>query len=111
MSGKPASGTVLGTIGDLAEPGAKLSDWENGRALIIRREGKLCAWINECPHAGLPMNLPSGKVMLHKDGFIVCPVHGASFDAETGACVGGPAAGDSLDAIAVEQVGDEVRVK
>lgn len=108
---RPSRGTVLASVGDMTEPAGKVSDWNEGGALIIKREGKLCAWINECPHAGLRMNLPSGKVMLHKDGFIVCPVHGASFDAATGECVGGPTVGDNLEAIEVEQVGNEVRVK
>jgi nitrite reductase/ring-hydroxylating ferredoxin subunit len=111
MSETPAPGTVLAQIDEIPEPGARVSSWRDGAVVLIRRNGEVTAWLNACPHAQMRLNLPSGKVLLHKDGFIVCPVHGASFDATTGACTGGPAAGDGLAEVAIEVSGQQVLAK
>jgi nitrite reductase/ring-hydroxylating ferredoxin subunit len=108
MSEIPKPGTLLGQIDNIPDPGACISDWHDGAVVLIRREGKVTAWLNTCPHAQMRLNLPSGKVLLHKDGFIVCPVHGASFDAKTGSCVGGPAPGEGLTEVNVELSGQQI---
>ena len=108
MSQTPASGTVLGKLSDLPDPSARASDWHDGAVILVHRGGKVTAWLNECPHAQLRLSLTSGKVLLHKDGFIVCPIHGASFESDSGACAGGPAGDDGLTAVVVKVVGGDV---
>ncbi|WP_339335541.1 Rieske (2Fe-2S) protein [uncultured Maricaulis sp.] len=109
MRPKPTAGTVLARLDALPDPGARASDWEGGAVVLIRRGQTVTAFANLCPHAGLPLCLPDGRGLLHKGETLVCPVHGASFDAASGECTGGPAAGDRLTAIPVEIVGAEVR--
>lgn len=104
----PSSGTVLGKLRDLPDPSARACDWNDGAVILVHRGGSVSAWQNECPHAQLRLSLTSGKVLLHKDGFIVCPIHGASFESASGACVGGPAGDDGLTAVAVKVVGGNV---
>ncbi|WP_417495136.1 Rieske (2Fe-2S) protein [Maricaulis sp.] len=110
MSSLPKSGTVLGRLEDLPDPGARASSWNDGAVILVRRGQTITAFLNTCPHAQRPLNLPGGKVMLHEGAFIVCPVHGASFAATDGMCVGGPAAGYGLTGVEVEVVGPEIRV-
>jgi nitrite reductase/ring-hydroxylating ferredoxin subunit len=46
---------------------------------LTRVDGKVCAFINKCPHLGLPLD--KGRV---EDGKVRCPFHGSSFDLATG---------------------------
>lgn len=110
MSSLPPPGTILGRLDDLPDPGARASAWNDGAIILVRRGQTVTAFLNTCPHAQRPLNLPGGKVMLHEGQFIVCPVHGASFGASDGACVGGPAVGYGLTGVGVELVRGEVRV-
>lgn len=52
----------------------------NGASLLVTRiDGQVQAFINKCPHMGMPM--AKGTV---KDGVVTCPWHGAKFDVCTG---------------------------
>ncbi len=50
------------------------------RVLLTRREGRIYAVVNRCPHMGLKMT--KGKL---REGVIECPWHGSRFDMCTGA--------------------------
>ncbi|MEF8892226.1 MAG: Rieske (2Fe-2S) protein [Haloferacaceae archaeon] len=56
-------------------------------------------WINDCPHQS--QRLDTGQGVALRDGEIVCPRHGSLFDACSGACDNGPAAGTTLSAVEV----------
>lgn len=106
MSGQ---GRVLGRLDEIEDgKGRRFGDLQDG-VIVIRRGDEVFAWQNACPHAGLPLSLPDGRVLVHSGAHIVCPVHGASFDVETGDCNGGPAAGDSLTAVPVRIIDGEIR--
>jgi nitrite reductase/ring-hydroxylating ferredoxin subunit len=47
---------------------------------LTRVNGAVQAFVNKCPHLGLP--LTKGKIA---DGVITCPFHGSSFDLCSGA--------------------------
>jgi len=87
----PAPGTVLKALGAIPDPGGAPADYDAVPILIVRAGGTVRAYVNVCPHQGRPLCLPSGRTLVSEGQFIVCPFHGASFDLETGACVGGPA--------------------
>lgn len=79
-------------------------------SLIVVRQGPAArAYLNVCPHAGRRLDWAPGKFLL-KDGILVCAVHGASFQAGDGLCVGGPCRGESLRDIhvAINANGDVV---
>lgn len=56
-------------------------------------------WINSCPHQD--QRFDTGRGVPVRDGEIVCPRHGSLFDACSGACDNGPAAGTTLSAVEV----------
>lgn len=58
---------------------AKCFTVDEQKVLIINQEGKFFCIENNCPHAN--RELADGFV---ERGCIVCPVHGAEFDLETG---------------------------
>lgn len=53
--------------------------------LLVRREGKLFAYRNECPHQGMPLH--DGEVC---DDVVECPWHGYRFDLRNGECLNMP---------------------
>ncbi len=75
----------------------------DAESLILHRCGLgVHAWLNVCPHAGRRLDWAPGKFLKSKAGHLVCAVHGASFEPETGLCIAGPCRGDRLRAVAVE---------
>ncbi|WP_435102188.1 Rieske (2Fe-2S) protein [Halarchaeum sp. P4] len=52
------------------------------------------AWVNNCPHESQRFDRGEGAPM--RDGEIICPKHGSLFDACTGECDNGEAAGTTL---------------
>lgn len=71
-------------------------------SLIVHRRGDaVYAWLNICPHAGRRLDWAPGQFLTSKQGHLVCAVHGASFEPDTGLCVAGPCRGQSLRAVQV----------
>ena len=65
--------------------------------LLVRTDASVVhAYLNRCPHLGVPLQWQADR-FLDEDGvFIRCASHGALFERETGLCVQGPCRGDSL---------------
>jgi nitrite reductase/ring-hydroxylating ferredoxin subunit len=74
---------------DDGESGANVAD--DGRAVT--------AWLNQCTHE--PQALDTGDGVPMRDGQIICPRHGSLFDACSGECDNGHAAGSTLPAVDV----------
>jgi nitrite reductase/ring-hydroxylating ferredoxin subunit len=67
------------------------------KAFAIRRDGRLFAYWDACPHYGdTPMAWRTNAYLNAAGDRIVCSSHGAEFDIETGRCVRGAALGRSL---------------
>ncbi len=75
-------------------------DGETESLIVLRSGTRAHAYLNVCPHAGRRLDWAPGKFLV-KDGILVCAVHGASFQTESGCCVGGPCRGDRLRAVPV----------
>lgn len=59
----------------------------HGQALVVYRTGDRCyVYANRCPHQEVP--LADGYLV---KGAIVCRLHGAKFDLQTGVCLRAPA--------------------
>lgn len=78
-----------------------LRDPDGKGAVAARIAGRLVAYVNACPHVGLPLHNVRGELLV-RDGVLVCYAHGACFRLEDGACVGGPCAGDALTPLPLE---------
>ena len=60
------------------------------------------AFINRCPHVGVPLNLFPDRFLTYGHELIICSAHGATFQKHDGFCVGGPCAGKRLTPVAIE---------
>jgi nitrite reductase/ring-hydroxylating ferredoxin subunit len=72
-------------LAEVPEGGAKLVRIRGEEIAVFKREGKLCAIQNLCPHEG--GQLSQGWI---ENQCVVCPLHGYQFDLKTGACSNAP---------------------
>ena len=78
------------------------------RAFVLRFDGRVVAYLNRCAHVPTEMDWQPGQFLDSERQFIICSVHGATYEPETGRCVGGPCGGGRLVVIAVEERDGEV---
>ncbi|HNJ84579.1 MAG TPA: Rieske (2Fe-2S) protein [Piscinibacter sp.] len=98
---------------ELAERGdAVLFDvlqWgQPARAFALRIDGRVVAYLNRCAHVPTEMDWQPGQFLDSERQFIVCSIHGATYEPETGRCVGGPCGRGRLVVIEVEERDGEV---
>lgn len=104
--------TVLCRLADLAATGAKeVTVADAGIAhsvFVVRREGRIAAYFNSCPHARLPLNGAPDVFLDFSGSFLFCVNHGAHFDILTGLCIRGVCKGESLRPFPVRLDGDRI---
>jgi nitrite reductase/ring-hydroxylating ferredoxin subunit len=103
---------VLCAVDDLAETpcrGFRVGEgpWPLS-GFVVRKGNAIRAYQNRCPHAGHPLDLKPGQFLTPDHSLLVCSSHGALFEIDTGYCVDGPCAGESLLSIPIELVGGHV---
>ena len=69
------------------------------RLLVVRREGRVYAYQNRCPHRGVTLEWQPDQFLDSSASLIQCATHSALFLIESGECVAGPCAGQFLTAI------------
>ena len=67
--------------------------------LAVRRDGQVHAYINRCPHRGIALEWRPDDFLDDSRSLIRCATHGALFLIESGECIAGPCAGQSLTAL------------
>lgn len=72
-----------------------LIDNNNVPIIVLRNEGVLHVYHNQCPHQGRRLDYAPGQFLCNK-GILICAAHGASFALNTGVCIQGPCRGESL---------------
>jgi len=65
-------------------------------AFLLRHQGQLHCYLNECPHWAIELDLGDGHFYDEKLDRIYCKNHGALFFPATGECETGPCLGRSL---------------
>jgi nitrite reductase/ring-hydroxylating ferredoxin subunit len=109
---------VICPLHELADPGAKgftmgEGDWPL-RGFVVRRGSSVHAYVNHCPHAGFPLNWSPDAFLAPGAPLILCAMHGALFEIETGLCLSGPCDGMRLRPLPVRvargyvMLGDDV---
>ncbi len=83
----PDVGSYLFTV---REPDGDLEE-----VILVELEDGVSAWKNYCQHE-TDQRFDRGDGAAVRDDQIVCPKHGSMFDAETGYCDNGKAAGSTL---------------
>lgn len=84
---------------ELAEGGSRGFTLSGTALLLVRREGQVYAYRNRCPHRGIPLEWQPDQFLDVSGSLIQCATHGALFVIESGECVAGPCAGQSLAAL------------
>jgi nitrite reductase/ring-hydroxylating ferredoxin subunit len=69
------------------------------KLFVVRRDGQVYAYQNRCPHRGIPLEWQADQFLDHSHSLIQCATHGALFLIESGECVAGPCAGQSLQTL------------
>jgi nitrite reductase/ring-hydroxylating ferredoxin subunit len=81
----------------------------NEREIIFVRCGdrpRIEAWVNNCTHENQRLDRGTGAAM--RDNEIICPKHGSMFDACSGDCDNGEAAGTTLPSVEITVTDDGV---
>ncbi len=103
---KATAARPLCRVEEIPEGGGKevilAGDGDEARYVaLFRRDGRVIAYDNSCPHAGRPLNWAPDRFLFTPAGHLVCTAHGATFVLETGVCILGPCIGASLRPFAV----------
>lgn len=93
---------------DLAERGlAKVFDVlhfrQPARAFALRFDGQVVAYLNRCLHVPAEMDWQPGEFLDSTREYILCSIHGASYSARSGQCIGGPCGRGRLTTLRVEE--------
>jgi len=104
----PAAALALCAAADLAERGrAHVFDvllWgQPARAFVLRHGGVLRGYINRCAHVPVELDWRPGDFLDMDKRYIICAVHGASYEPAQGRCVGGPCGQGKLIALQVDE--------
>jgi nitrite reductase/ring-hydroxylating ferredoxin subunit len=97
---RPAPGSVLCPLDEIASPGARGFRFRAHDAVfagfVIRRGESVVGYVDSCPHAGWPLAGPNGRFLTRENDLILCAGHAALFRIEDGAMVAGPCSNVSL---------------
>ncbi len=78
------------------------------RAFALRFDGRVVAYVNRCVHVPSELDWLPGEFLDADRRWIICAVHGATYEPADGRCVGGPCGRARLQAIRVEERDGEV---
>jgi len=99
---------------DIEETGAKGFVFGSGRErfemFLVRKNEKVHAYVNECPHAFTPLDIWPDRFLTQDETRIICATHAALFRIEDGFCTSGPCTGKSLEPIDIEVVEGVIRI-
>lgn len=73
------------------------------RAFALRFEGQVVAYLNRCLHVPVEMDWQPGELLDADREFIICSIHGATYEPQSGRCVGGPCGRGQLTALQVHE--------
>jgi len=80
-------------------------------AFAIRFRGKARAYLNRCGHVPVELDWQPGEFFDHSRLYLVCATHGALYDPETGACLGGRCNGRRLIALPISERDGQIFLK
>lgn len=73
------------------------------RGFALRIDGQVVAYVNQCAHVPVQMQWQEGQFLDHDRRWIICAMHGATYDPRSGDCLAGPCAGGRLRSVALEE--------
>ncbi len=99
LTDAPAAMKFLCTSATLGEGQSRGLKIDNLSLLAVRKQGQAYLYENRCPHRGVPLEWVPDQFLDHSGSLIQCSTHGALFLIDSGECVAGPCAGQSLRAL------------
>ena len=88
----------LCNTGDVEHGNARSFTAEGKIYIVVNSEQTHYVYLNQCPHLGIPLEWLPDDFMDPDGDLIRCSTHGALFLPDTGECISGPCAGESLTA-------------
>ena len=73
------------------------------RAFALRFEGQVVGYLNRCVHVPTEMDWQPGQFLDMDKRWILCSIHGASYEPRDGRCVGGPCGRGRLTPVAMQE--------
>ncbi len=96
---------------ELAEGQSRGFEIAGGKLLAVRKDGQVFAYRNRCPHRGIALEWLPDQFLDASASLIQCATHGALFLIDSGECVAGPCAGQSLVALACREDDDGIWIE
>lgn len=78
------------------------------RAFALRFDGRIVAYLNRCAHVPTEMDWQEGQFLDMDKRWILCSIHGASYEPANGRCVGGPCGTGRLAPVQVIEMEGQV---
>ena len=98
--------TVLLESMELAEGGSRgfrlPAEAGGAEGFAVRRGEAIFAYVNRCPHTGAPLDWSPDQFLNADGSYIICAMHGALFEIESGRCIHGPCVNQLLEPLSVE---------
>lgn len=76
---------------------------EPAAAFVVRFQGRVFAYLNRCGHLAMELDWREGEFFDSEGRDLICSTHGATYDASSGKCLGGPCGGTPLVRLRVEE--------
>jgi phosphoglycolate phosphatase len=91
--------------------GTRFTMPDGREAFVIRFDGQVMGYINECRHLPTELDWNFGHFLDADKAHLVCATHGALYDPVSGLCVAGPCRGRSLEKVAIEETQGKIMLK
>jgi len=78
------------------------------RAFVLRFDAQVVGYLNRCVHVPTELDWQEGQFLDGDRRFIVCSIHGATYEPADGRCVGGPCGRGRLTPLTVRESGGQV---
>jgi phosphoglycolate phosphatase len=88
--------------------GSRFTMPDGRQAFVIRFDGQVKGYINECRHLPTELDWNFGHFLDADKEHLVCATHGALYDPLSGLCIAGPCRGRSLEAVAVVEIDGKI---
>jgi nitrite reductase/ring-hydroxylating ferredoxin subunit len=89
----------IAVLNDFSDDGTLILKVDDRQIVLTCRNNLVRAFVNSCPHMGVPLDASGEKITTFDDTLLICTMHGAMFEFDSGVCVGGPCAGRSLQKV------------
>ncbi|HVL34577.1 MAG TPA: Rieske 2Fe-2S domain-containing protein [Burkholderiales bacterium] len=77
-------------------------------AFAVRAAGRVHGYLNRCSHVPMELDWQPGVFFDSAGRDLLCSTHGATYDAATGRCLGGPCGRTPLVKLRLEERGGQV---